>query len=140
MKEMIYQAESKTEILDTGYCLGLLYYIMNLGMHPTAYVRIPENHRYYKKDAEEIDIDVHGGITYSCDYLYIENNQKMEGWFIGWDYAHLGDYAGYEEKLPKELQTGGKKWRTEEIFKDVKAVCYQLQKRKDDVIGRTRLY
>ena len=132
MKEMIYQAESKTEILDTGYCLGLLYYIMNLGMYPTAYVRIPENHRYYKKDVEEIDIDVHGGITYSGDHLYIENNQKMEGWFIGWDYAHSGDYAGYEEKLPKELQTGGKKWTTEEIFKEVKSVCYQLQKTKED--------
>ena len=132
MKEMIYQAESKTEILDTGYCLGLLYYIMNLGMHPTAYVRIPENHRYYKKDMDEIDIDVHGGITYSSDHLYIENNQKLEGWFIGWDYAHYGDYAGYEEKLPKELQTGGKKWTTEEIFKEVKSVCYQLQKTEEE--------
>ncbi len=31
MKEMEYSAKSKREVLDTGYCLGLLYYIMNLG-------------------------------------------------------------------------------------------------------------
>ena len=42
--------------------------------------------------------------------------------------------------MPKELQTGGKKWSTKEIFKDVKAVCYQLQKGKDDVNGREGLY
>ena len=42
MKEMEYSIERKTEVLDTGYCLGLLYYIMNLGTHPTAYIRIPE--------------------------------------------------------------------------------------------------
>ena len=35
MKEMIYQAEFKREVLDTGYCLGLLYFILNLGSHPT---------------------------------------------------------------------------------------------------------
>ena len=137
MKEMIYQAERKREMLDTGYCLGLLYYIMNLGTHPTAYVKIPENHKYYKKDMEKIDIYVHGGITYSNDYLYIENNQKIEGWFIGWDYIHYGDYAGYEEKIAtiyekieKTLQNEVVK--EEEFFKDVKAVCYQLQKIKEE--------
>ena len=67
-----------------------------------------------------------------------ENNQKMEGWFIGWDYAHYGDYAGYEEKLPKELQTGGKKWTTEEIFKEVKSVCYQLQKTEEEKENRNK--
>lgn len=41
-KEMIYQADRKIEILETGTCFGLLYYILNLGTHPTAYVRIPK--------------------------------------------------------------------------------------------------
>ena len=128
MKEMIYSSKSKREVLDTGYCLGLLYYIINLGSHPVAYVKIPENSKYYGRDDYDMDIDVHGGITYSKDYLWISKKQKINGWFIGWDYAHYGDYSAYEEKLPARFRTEGKKWTTEEIFKDVKEACYQIQK------------
>lgn len=135
MKEMKYCKDRKIEVLETGYCLGLLYYILNLGTHPTAYIKIPKGHKLYNKDYDdiygEVDIDVHGGITYSRDHLWISENQKIEGWFIGWDYAHYGDYAGYEEILPKEMRIGGKKWTTEEIFKEVKEVCYQLRKSED---------
>lgn len=81
-----------------------------------------------QKDGE--DIEVHGGITYSEDHLWISDSKKIDGWFLGWDYAHYGDYAGYEDKLPIELRTEGKRWTTEEIFKDVKEVCYQIQNRK----------
>lgn len=130
MKEMQYQADYKREILDTGYCYGLVYYILNLGMHPTAYIQIPSNHRLYGKDYDEIynevGIDVHGGITYTKDYLYISDNQKIDGWFIGWDYAHYGDYAGYEEKFPENLRTNGKKWTTKEILNEVKVACRQI--------------
>lgn len=77
---------------------------------------------------KEVDIDVHGGLTYSDNHLWISENQKIEGWFIGWDYAHYGDYIGYEEILPKEIRTGGKKWTTEEIFNEIKEVCYQIIK------------
>ena len=43
LKEMKYQFDRKIEVLSTGYCLGLLYYILNLGTHPTAYIKIPDN-------------------------------------------------------------------------------------------------
>ncbi len=131
MKEMIYSFERKIEVLDTGYCLGLLYYILNLGTHPVAYIKIPKGHKLYNKDYDdiyrEVDIDVHGGLTYSSNHLWISENQKIEGWFIGWDYAHYGDYAGYEEIMPKQYRTKGKKWTTKEIFTEVKEVCYQIQ-------------
>ena len=131
MKEMIYQAERKIEILDTGYCVGLLYYILNLGTHPCAYVRIPKTHKFYKKYYDDIDIDVHGGLTYSRDYLWISENEKIKGWFIGWDYAHYGDYLGYDMlsilQQFKENHNNDKRWTTEEIFKDVKEVCYQIR-------------
>ena len=60
------------------------------------------------------------------NHLITGNNQEIEGWFVGWDYAHYGDYIGFEEKLPFNLRTGGKKWTTEEIFAEVKDACYQL--------------
>lgn len=123
MREMKYCANFKREILSTGYCFGLLYFIMNLGIHPTAYIKVPN-----KLDIDEDDIDVHGGITYSNDCLWINENEKIEGHFIGWDYGHYGDYGGYEELLPKEFKTDGKKWTTKEIYEEVRHACYQIQK------------
>lgn len=131
MKEMVYSAERKNEILDTGFCFGLLYYILNLGTHPTAYIKIPENSKYYKKDMYDIDIAVHGGITYAEDGLYVDN-REVQGWFIGWDYGHYGDYAGYEEILPNNMRTNGKKWTTEEIKKEVREACYQIINSKEE--------
>lgn len=133
MQEMVYSSEAKRKVLDSGQCMGFFYCILNLGTHPTAYVRIPENHPYYKKDYNEIDIDVHGGLTYSKEYLDIGELPALDGWFIGWDYAHLGDYAGwYEEKRYKALglYEDAKKWTTEEIKEDVERVCAQLSKIK----------
>ena len=123
MKEMKYSKERKIEVLATGYCFGLLYYILNLGTHPTAYIKIPGS-----INIDKDKLDVHGGITYSKNHLWISENQKIDGEFIGWDYRHYGDYAGYEEILPKEIRTGGKKWTTTEIYKEVREVCYQIKK------------
>lgn len=127
-KEMIYQTDRKeeAEVLATGFCFGLLYYILNLGTHPTAYIRIPKNNKFYGKETGEIDVDVHGGITYSEEGLYIKKGKEVEGWFIGWDY---GDYLGFEERYPILCRTGGKKWTTKEIFKEVREACYQIQTR-----------
>lgn len=123
MKEMIYSTESKHEILSTGYCLGLLYFILNLGLHPAAYIKLPNNVKI-----DENEIVVHGGITYSENYLWVNENEKINGKFIGWDYAHYNDYAGYEQLLPLELRSGGKRWTTEEIYQEVRHACYQIQK------------
>ena len=80
MKEMVYQATQKREILDTGYCFGLLYYILSLGTHPVAYIKIPKEHKLYKLNEDDIyktcDIDVHGGITYVNDYLLTEMREN----------------------------------------------------------------
>ena len=53
MKEMIYLSKFKREVLDTGYCLGLLYYIISLGIHPVAYVKIPKDSKYYLERRRE---------------------------------------------------------------------------------------
>ena len=132
MKEMVYQKDRKTEILYHGFYKDYEFYILNLGTHPTAYVNVINNNLLVMKDYDEIDIDVHGGLTYSQDCLYInDEREKVKGWFIGWDYAHYDDYDGYEINLPKELSTYGKKWTTEEIFEDVKDVIDQCVDYKD---------
>jgi hypothetical protein len=128
MKRMIYYAEPKREVLATGYCFGLLYFILNLGFYPTAYIKIPDD-----LDVNDIDIDVHWGITYSEEHLWITENERIEGKFIGWDYAHCDDYGGYEKLLPEKFRSNGKKWTTKEIYEEVRHACYQIQKMRGEL-------
>lgn len=136
MKEMIYQEDRKIELLDKGTCFGYEYYILNLGTHPTAYVKIPEPHPLYEKKYHDIYsyFDVNGGLTYSDNYLRISDTEEIEGWFIGWDYAHYGDYFGGEKMFPKYHRIGGKRWTTEEIIEEAVGVCRKLyeMENKDD--------
>ncbi len=127
MKEMVYQKDRKTEVLYSGTYKGYDFYIMNLGTHPTAYVDVSNNQLLNGKYYGKIDIDVHGGLTYSADHLVIDTGLII-GWFIGWDYAHFSDYSGL---FPEELQTQ-KKWTTKEIFEDVKSVIEQCINYKED--------
>ncbi len=131
MKEMIYSANQKREILSTGYCFGLLYFILNLGFHPTAYIKLPNN-----SNIDENEIDVHGGVTYLDDHLWINDNEKLDGKFIGWDYGHYGDYGGFEELVPEEFRIGEKKWTTKEIYEEVRHACYQIQKMRGETDGK----
>lgn len=124
---MEYGIVAKTEILDKGEHLGFEYYILNLGTHPTAYVQIPKGHPCFELYRDSINIYVHGGLTYAKKYLVINNNEPIKGWFIGWDYAHYGDYTGFDEMYPIEFRAGGKKWTTKEIQEDVFEVCKQLK-------------
>lgn len=134
-KQMVYQAESIFEILCEGKYMGYQFYIMNLGTHPTAYVEIPTTNKlfgksYYEIYDMEIDIDVHGGLSYSRNHLL---GGEKNTWFIGWDYAHAGDYAGYSEKYPSlsRLSIHDKKWTIEEIFEDVVSAIEQIKKEEN---------
>ena len=124
VKEMVYTNEHKREVLATGYYFGLLYYVLSLGTHPTAYVKIPkDNWLCTVKNYDDIPIECHGGITFRDNHLYIADSQEIVGEFIGWDYAHCTDYAPYyDEVLSKDTH----KWTTKEILEEVKEVCSQI--------------
>lgn len=127
-KPMEYQVEKEMEILLEGKFKNYQFYILNLGTHPTAYIEIPKGSRLFQKGYDEIyenglDLDVHGGLTYASSIL---PSIKENSWFIGWDYIHFGDYAGYDEMYPKNLRRNSKKWTTEEIFNDVACAIDQI--------------
>ena len=128
IKVMEYGKERRTELLCKGKYKNYNYYVLNLGTHPTAYIEIPKENKLYRKSYDEIykigcDIDVHGGLTYSNNELM---GVKSENWFIGWDYAHCGDYCGYEEYMSESIRTYGKKWTTEEIIEECKNAIDQI--------------
>lgn len=125
VKEMVYTTERKREVLATGYYFGILYYILNLGTHPTAYVKIPETHWFYHlDDYDEFPIECHGGLTFLSDELHISEQEHIAGKFIGWDYAHAGDYSPYYEGTA--LADDGHKWTTDELLLEVREVCTQV--------------
>lgn len=135
MKDMIYKLTLEyRDVLYSGEYLGYNFYILSLGMYPVAYVEVPIEHKYCNKHYDDINIEVHGGLTYSSDCLLVKINPDEYApgyWFIGWDYAHAGDYVGFQERYP-ETQRNDKKWTTEEIFEDVKSVIKQLKEAENE--------
>ena len=98
MKEMIYSADwlNPPERIAEGEYKGFNYYVLSLGTHPCAYVDVT-NTKLHGEDYDDIDIECHYGLTYAEERL---TTVEKKGWFIGWDYAHYGDYAGYEINFP----------------------------------------
>lgn len=60
-----------------------------------GYVRVPKGHPAYAQDYDNIDVDVHGGLTYSANDFPIDDGELIEEgfWWIGFDCAHGGDYV-----------------------------------------------
>lgn len=112
--------------------------------HFNGYVKLPEFHPYQKyinkktkilgrtfhTGYDKMNIDCHGGLTFSRKI--IKKNQKefpqgfSLGSWIGWDYAHSGDFVS----LPFGLGLEGKKWTEKEVEKECKSVIRQLLKIK----------
>ena len=50
-------------------------------------------------------ITCHGGITYASDFEPFQFSYR-DGWWIGWDYSHSGDFrADYPELYNREKYT-----------------------------------
>lgn len=140
-EKMRYTSQSIREVIAEGEVNNVEYYILNLGTHPTAYVKIPESNKLYRKDlydTEDLIKGIHGGITYNEDHLYIGHigsdnpEDRLEGKFIGWDYAHAGDYmAYYDENEYDLLARTSKKWTTEELIKEAEEVAAQVAEYKE---------
>ena len=83
---------------------------LSLG-HRCDYVGLPKEHKYYNMHYELIDVDVHGGLTYSD-----RGNGypvKDDRWWIGFDCAHYTDAKDLD--LLKELNDEN----TYNIFSDM---------------------
>ena len=127
MKQMVYTADRNREIVDMGEYKGFTYAIISLGWHPCAYVKIPESHKYFNVDYNDLPmIDCHGGITYSESYLAVADDKDLDGWWIGWDYSHYMDFSGRFLR-PNNFIMEGKKYSTAEILSDVFKVIEQLE-------------
>lgn len=124
MKKMVYGRAKKCEVLYSGEYKGHKFAILNLWHHPTAYVENKMDIIDYD-DFRLNDVRVHGGFTY-CDTGYWDEKSKETSW-LGWDYAHFGDYCYGDTWFSKQ-------WTTEEIYDEVKTAIDQLIAVENEVI------
>lgn len=123
LKEMIYQKESKREIIGKGEISGRKWFILDLGTHPTAYVELKQEELEKSKNYDDYQLDVHCGFTFLGN-LYCDEKTT----YIGWDYAHCYDFSGiYLDGLYSDyFMRENKQWTTKEIFEEVKSVIKQF--------------
>jgi hypothetical protein len=62
-------------------------------------VRVPKGHPWYEKSFFDIDVAVHGGLTFS-DF----NDILGEGFWIGFDCAHANDGLCADEMISELMQ------------------------------------
>lgn len=126
---MIYKNSQNPEILANGTFRGYNFWILSYGTHPCAYVEIPKNHPFYGKtymNMENLDLDVHGGITFSNSSLH---DIIKDTWIIGWDYAHAFDYSSiFADYIGEPLR----KWTTEEIYEEIEIAIIDLINMTED--------
>lgn len=114
---MVYQKDRKLEVLYSGEYNGYKFAILNLGIHPTAYVENKNGFEDYDQANEVDGYCPNGGYTYlGRAYWDKDDNAK----YIGWDYAHCDDFAGYYTPDMGSLYETTKQWTTEEIYEEVK--------------------
>lgn len=100
--------------------MGYKFAIISHGAYPTAYVENKNGYMiYYSADKVA---NVHCGFTYLGNAYWDERDNSL---YLGWDYAHYCDWAGYYDDRTNE-EMCAKKWTTEEIFNEVKATIKSL--------------
>lgn len=60
-----------------------------------GYVLLPKGHPAHGLDYDDINVEVHGGLTYAepANQTNFEGltDEDREGWIVGWDTAHYRD-------------------------------------------------
>ena len=124
MEEMKYSKDRDVRCLYEEFFGGWKIVILNLGTHPTAYIGMDDKENFfYQKSYDYLageyrlqGNDVNGGFTYSA--FGVQDFYK-NFWFLGWDYAHAGDYLGF-------MDNSGHKWTTEEILQQAREQIREL--------------
>ena len=94
-----------------------------------GYVGVPEGHPLYGKHYDDVDVDVHGGLTYS--------NLEDELWTFGYDCAHWDDARDpelmndeYKKVLMNWMEGGGTIRTLEFCVAECEALAKQLEEMK----------
>jgi len=81
------------DVLGQGAHCGFEWSIVHNGLgYRCGYVRVPIGHPWYGKSWEDdIDVAVHGGVTFGEKDEPCDKGGVDDSWWIGFDCAHSGD-------------------------------------------------
>lgn len=72
-----------------------------------GYVGVPPTHPAYRKKYDDVDVGVHGGLTYADEcsghICHIADEAADKTWWLGFDCAHGGDFLPKNAQLRQEL-------------------------------------
>jgi hypothetical protein len=96
-----------------------------------GYVRLPLGHPWHGKGYDDLDVRVHGGLTFAEADMPCGKGESDDAWWIGFDCGHGGDSA--DPSLPTEshlasrlLSFPGSVIRTQEYIEaECRSLCEQ---------------
>lgn len=108
------------------------------GSNRCGYVRVPPTHPEYNKAYMDVDVDVHGGLTFA-EVEPCSDHEDGVGYWFGFDCAHAGDASYDPENLPKhqvdfltrypEFKRSGRNehfWSHSEVVAETERLAEQL--------------
>lgn len=91
------------DVLAKGEHKGFQWMIVHNGSgYRCGYVRVPQGHPWHGKDYDDLDVDVHGGLTFAAPDKPCDEKGEDNAWWLGFDCAHADD-------APDALLPGGDK-------------------------------
>lgn len=118
---------------ETGYpCLA----VRNHMGAWCGYVGLSEGHPAFGRRYDEVDVDVHGGLTYAdfcaegpqeSSICHIpEPGQPDHVWWLGWDCAHAFDLVPYMETYRRKTYegTGNPLWAEHDFSEQYRTLDY----------------
>jgi len=93
--------------------------------HFCGYVVLPKTHPYAGKNSQDIDVDVHGGLTF--------HGWEGDDYIVGFNCAHAGDLVpgllthSLGEPGERVLDEQGHLWTVEEVVEETNRLAEQLK-------------
>lgn len=91
-------------VLSSGFHKGFQWTtVHNTSGYRCGYIRLPEGHPWHGKHYDDVNVEVHGGLTFSEPDEECDAPGNDDAWWLGFDCAHGCDAADYE--LPGDHHT-----------------------------------
>ena len=88
---MINQTEARLVTYEVMGDFPTVIWLNNFGVH-CGYLGVPSGHPWHGKDYTDLDVEVHGGLTYANGDSDFPYETGMDVWWIGFDCGHFNDY------------------------------------------------
>ena len=129
-KELLYLEEK-----ENGFKIA----VSNIrGSHPCGYIGVPKSYlnnlglddkRIADATCYDFSADVHCGFTYCGSTIWTDESELLMedgGLWLGWDYAHLGDYCA-DEYYVEPPRFDEKTYTTEDIIEEANMAIETLE-------------